>query len=147
MRKPQPFFNTRILMKLELLRDYYLRGTNGEIRLDGRKLCASIELPWRHNRRQVSCIPEGVYRLGKRYSLKYKWHLELLDVPGRSLILIHAANDAHRELRGCIAPVSHLTGEGRGNNSRAALQRLTELVFPLLERNEVVEITIKKKVS
>lgn len=77
-------------MKLELLRTYYPNGTNGEIWVNGQKTCQSIELPWRENARQVSCVPEGSYRLAKRYSLKYKWHLEVLDVRGRSLILLHA---------------------------------------------------------
>lgn len=35
-------------------------------------------------------------------------------VAGRSFILIPPANDAQKELRGCIAPVSILTAEGKG---------------------------------
>jgi hypothetical protein len=124
-------------VELELRRIYYPGGTNGEIWYDGKRICFSIELPWRQNRTGISCIPEGRYALVKRYSRRYRWHLHLKDVPARQWILIHAANDAEKELRGCIAPVSILTAEGRGLRSRAALKRLRDLVFEGLEDGEV----------
>ncbi len=34
-----------------------------------------IELPWIENKKQVSCIPEGVYELKPRFSEKFKHHL------------------------------------------------------------------------
>jgi hypothetical protein len=72
----------------------------------------TIELPWKNNQAGVSCIPEGKYDLVKRWSPKFGSHLQILNVPGRELILIHPANDALLELRGCIAPVCLLTGAG-----------------------------------
>jgi hypothetical protein len=68
----------------------------------------------------------------------------LKDVPGRALILIHPANDALAELRGCIAPVSLLTGQGKGTGSRKAFSRLLKLVTAALESGPVF-ITIKSK--
>jgi hypothetical protein len=68
----------------------------------------------------------------------------LKDVPGRALILIHPANNALAELRGCIAPVSLLTGEGTGTGSRKAFSRLLKLVTAALESGPVF-ITIKSK--
>lgn len=64
--------------------------------------CFTLELPWKKNQPNVSAIPEGTYKVVKRYSAKYKNHLHLLDVPGRSFILLHEANFV-RELQGCIA--------------------------------------------
>ena len=81
-------------MKLELIRKYFPQGTNGALLIDGVKLCATIELPWRNNEPSISCIPEGDYRLIKRYSPHFKAHLQVWDVPGRDEILIHPANDA-----------------------------------------------------
>ena len=101
-------------MKLELIRTYYPEGTNGEIFLNGNRVCSTIELPWKNNAPQVSCIPEGEYVLRKRYSPRFGQHYLLINVPGRSFILIHPANDALKELKGCIAPVSFLTGAGKG---------------------------------
>ncbi len=123
-------------MKLELIRTYFPNGTNGTIFLNGKILCYSIELPWHNNLSRISCIPEGTYELTKRYSSKYKWHLMLVNVPGRQLILIHAANDAKKELKGCIAPVSLLTAEGKGLESRVALKKINAIVFPELDQKK-----------
>ena len=70
-------------MELELIRTYYPNGTNGEIFLDGKRLCFSIELPWNNNHSQTSCIPEGKYELKIRYSQKFRWHLRLDNVRDR----------------------------------------------------------------
>ena len=74
----------------------------------------SIELPWKENQTGVSCIPEGRYELVKRWSPKFLRHLQVMNVPGREYILIHPANEALQELKGCIAPVCFLTGAGKG---------------------------------
>ena len=130
-------------MELELIRTYHPKGTNGEILFNNARFCSSIELPWLHNRHQVSCIPEGKYELVIRYSHRFKWHLQLKDVKDRNLILIHPANDARKELRGCIAPVSILGSPGIGYKSRIAFSNLMGLVFPVLDRNEKVFLIIK----
>ena len=129
-------------MELELIRTYYDRGTNGALLLKGEQICATIELPWKNNQHRISCIPEGRYALKKRYSPKHGWHLELMEVPNRQWILIHPANNAVTELEGCIAPVDVLTASGRGLGSRVAFNRLTALVFPVLNRQEVVWLNI-----
>ena len=130
-------------MELELIRTYYPNGTNGSISLDGKFLCYSIELPWLDNKSKISCIPEGRYELVKRYSDHLGWHLQLKSVKNRDLILIHVANDALKELKGCIAPVSVLTGEGKGLRSRLAFEKLKSVVYPVLDRNDKVFLTIK----
>lgn len=130
-------------MELELLRSYFPEGTNGVVKREDLALCHTIELPWRDNMQQVSCIPEGRYQLVKRYSEKFKWHLQLLDVTSRDLILIHPANDALKELKGCIAPVTSLTGIGKGSQSRLVFTKLKAMIYPVLDANEKVFITIK----
>lgn len=130
-------------MKPELIRTYYSTGTNGILLLDGVAICSTIELPWKNNQSQISCIPEGQYKLIKRYSPHFQWHLQVRDVPGRDLVLIHPANNALIELKGCIAPVSVLTGPGKGELSRAAFTKITSLLFPLLESGSDIFLTIK----
>jgi hypothetical protein len=130
-------------MKLELIRTYYPNGTNGVLLLNGEKVCSTIELPWKENRSQVSCIPAGKYELQKRYTQRFGKHFILLHVPNRSYILLHAANDAMKEIKGCIAPVSFLTGEGKGTQSRLALGKLVSLIYPELEKGKPVFLTIK----
>ena len=130
-------------MKLVLQRQYFSSGTNGILFFNGKEICKTIELPWKENQRRISCIPEGIYKVRKRLSSKFKWHLEVMNVKNRELILFHPANDALKELNGCIAPVSELTGEGKGIRSRIAFERLKETVFPYLEKGFVIELIIK----
>ena len=134
-------------MELELLRTYYPEGTNGKILSQGSLLTYSIELPWKNNLAQLSCIPEGKYELEKRWSPKFFRHLQVMNVKNRDYILIHPANDALHDLKGCIAPVSFLTGPGKGIGSRVALKELTSLVFADLDLSKPVFLTIKKEVE
>ena len=129
-------------MTIELIRTYHPGGTNGKLFLNGRLQCYTIELPWLDNRPRVSCIPEGTFRTRWRYSLKFKRHLLLEGVSGRDLILVHPANDAVKELRGCIAPVSKLTGEGMGSGSAKAFKDLLQCL-EALPGTRPVFITIK----
>lgn len=132
-------------MLLTLTRTYFPEGINGRLDCAGVFICYTIELPWQENAKGISCIPEGIYFLRKRYSCKFQWHLEVVDVHNRSLILFHPANNALVELRGCIAPVGKLSGPGLGLMSRSAFSKLKALVYPLLERDELVQLSITSK--
>ncbi|NGM67373.1 DUF5675 family protein [Sphingobacterium sp. SGR-19] len=129
---------------LVLRRTYGEQGTNGTIYFNGEKICHTIELPWRNNLQRLSCIPEGCYKLEKR---KYTKHGEQIGIPavlGREAILIHAANNAMKQLMGCIAPVTELTGEGTGDESGKALDKLKALVYTLWEQGDEVFLLIRE---
>ncbi len=130
-------------MELILIRTYLLEGTNGQLMVDGKTIGSTIELPWKENQRQISCIPEGRYELKKRYTTRFGYHFAIVDVPFRSNILIHAFNYALRESKGCIAPVTLITGEGRGILSRLSLARLVHLLYPAFEKSKSISLTIK----
>ena len=130
-------------MVLELSRTYFPEGTNGILECEGKLICLTIELPWKNNETKVSCIPEGKYFIKKRYSKKFQWHLEVLDVQNRSFILFHSANNAFQELNGCIAPVTKFSGPGLGLMSRKAFTKLKNLVNPILDKNESIELIVK----
>lgn len=108
-------------------------GTFGSLQFEYDTLC-TIELPWRDNKPRESCIPVGAYRCEIVQSPKFGRVYGLRDVPGRSHILIHAANyggDVSKGLRsdllGCIAPCSafgRLNGQMAGLSSREALGKL-----------------------
>jgi hypothetical protein len=129
-------------MVIYLTRTYFPDGTNGTIQCEGKVICNTIELPWKRNEKRVSCIPEGKYFIKKRYNQKFKWHLEVVDVANRSLILFHSANNALQELNGCIAPVTKLSGPGLGLMSRKAFEKLKTLVYKALDNKESVELLI-----
>ena len=130
-------------MVLVLNRTYFPEGTQGVLEWNGTLVCYTIELPWLENQRRISCIPEGKYVLQKRFSPKFKWHIHLQNVPGRDFILIHPANNAKKELLGCIATVTLHTGIGRGSSSRKAFGKLKALVYGALTDNEEVKIRIQ----
>ncbi len=130
-------------MVISITRTYFPDGTNGKLECEGKLICNTIELPWKKNETKVSCIPEGEYFIKKRYSNKFQWHLEIITVENRSLILFHPANNALRELNGCIAPVTKLSGPGLGLMSRKAFAKLRELVYKALDKGESVELIVK----
>ena len=130
-------------MVLVLKRQYFPDGTNGKLTCKDQFICHTIELPWKHNEKRVSCIPEGEYFIKKRYSAKHQWHLEVLDVKNRSLILFHPANNALQELHGCLAPVTKVSGPGLGLLSRKAFTKLKTFVFKALDQNESVLLLVE----
>ena len=132
-------------MTVLILRSYLKKGTNGELFLNGKKICDTIELPWRDNKRRISCIPEGTYTLVKRTTERYGRHLHVQNVANRDWILIHAFNHALNESQGCIGPVERILGEGEGYPSRPALNRLLKLLEPAFASKQTVFLTIKKK--
>lgn len=91
--------------------------------------CVTLELPWKENKRRVSCIPIGTYRIELERSKAFDRELwELKDVPGRSEVKIHPANYVH-QLQGCIAPgmrFGNLDGDETPDivGSTAALNRI-----------------------
>jgi hypothetical protein len=110
-------------------------GTFGSL-LFGNSALYSTELPWRENATRKSSIPEGTYDCIWARSPRFGFCYHLLDVPGRSHILIHSANfggDTElgwtSELLGCIAPALKLgklknnfgKPQQAGMSSRAAL--------------------------
>lgn len=90
--------------------------------------CYTLELPYKNNSRNISCIPVGVYNVERRYSSKYKYHFHVLDVPDRSLILIHHGN-FNTQTRGCILvgnDIADINSDGAVDvvNSKATMRML-----------------------
>jgi len=91
------------------------QGTLGMIYYDGFK-CYTLELPWKENARNVSCIPKGSYEVKMRLSPKYGQAYWVSDVPDRSFILIHSGNWAGDKSKGFKTHVNGciLLGQKRG---------------------------------
>ena len=78
--------------------------------------CETLELPWRENQRNISCIPAGDYKVKIRISPRYGQVYWVTEVPNRSFILFHSGNWAgdvkkgyKTHVNGCI-----LLGQRRG---------------------------------
>ena len=87
------------LMRYEFTQDY-IRG----VLFVGGIMLHTLERPWQNNRRNVSCIPDGQYKvdfLPRTYSGKFNNVYHLQSVPNRTGILIHVGNLVE-QIQGCI---------------------------------------------
>lgn len=63
----------------------------------------NIELPYLDNRRNVSCIPAGIYAFSKIVRPDGSEAIEIMNVPNRTYILMHSGNFM-KHTEGCILP-------------------------------------------
>lgn len=90
-------------------------GTYGKLIFPTGDTFCTVERPWLNNAPYISCIPEGIYNLGLRYSAvvkkasggDYEEGWEVMNVPDRSYIMIHPGNWPS-DVEGCIAVGSNL---------------------------------------
>lgn len=123
-------------------------GTFGNLVLPTGKQLVSGELPWRDNRRACSCIPIGKYEVIWSYSNRFGYCYRVLNVPGRSHILIHPANymglasdGFKQELQGCIS-----LGLGVANHAKQRILTSSRIAVGAFNRsldrkNFILEIT------
>ena len=99
-------------MEIVRVERVYLDGvTLGSFYFDGVMVCKSMELPWKDNKRGISCIPEGSYITTKEPPIPANdpqgrkkrdyWHFRLHNVPNRSGVLIHKITYV-KDLQGCL---------------------------------------------
>lgn len=92
-------------MKALLKRTYGEKQTLGTLTLTGKKgivfECCTLELPWKDNKRNISCIPPGIYQVIRRDSPQFREHYYIAGVPDRDFILIHPGN-FYTQIRGCV---------------------------------------------
>ena len=139
----KPATQTDVLY-LSLIRTYQADHTPGTLFLNGAQECFTLELPWKANQFQVSCIPEGRYKLSKRHSQKFGHHILLHGTEPRTLILIHSGNTT-ADILGCI-----LVGMAKGNlngkpavlSSKVAMDKLRPKVYAALDNGMEAWLTI-----
>jgi hypothetical protein len=105
--------------------------------------CKTLELPWKDNKQELSCIPTGTYTVVRHISPRWGTCFWVKDVPGRTHILFHAGNYAGSknpktgtpDTLGCILPgvgFSDFDGDGlvevtsSGNTMKKLLQILPD---------------------
>lgn len=76
------------------------RGTFGVLRQGQVPFVLTMELPWKNNLPNESCIPTGHYICRRVRSPKFGDTFEVTQVPNRSHILFHRGNDLEDTL-GC----------------------------------------------
>ncbi len=96
----------------------------------GLPICVSLELPWKGNQTSISCIPNGTYYAKPYSSDKFSDCIAVIDVPGRSDILIHVGNYL-TDTYGCILPgasFGEISGELAVLSSKQSLKLLQKVV-------------------
>lgn len=126
-------------------RVYLPTETLGSFYSDNVVICKTMELPWFNNNRNVSCIPEGTYVcIREAFTEKHPYpHFRIMDVPGRSGILIHKITYV-KDLRGCVGvgqAFADLNKDGVPDivRSTIALQELYDMM------PDVFDLTIMEK--
>jgi len=97
-------------------------ATHGVLIYNGSPICVTLELPWKDNMLNVSCIPEGTY--GCKAHLDGR-KIRLIYVSGRTNIQIHIGNYTE-DIQGCILVGSSFDCSNRPYiyNSKAAMNAL-----------------------
>jgi len=111
-------------------------GTFGVFILPDGVICNTIELPWRDNQPDISCIPCGEYECEMVNSPSKGNVYQVKDVPDRTHILIHSGNFAgdkakgkRTDLQGCISPgmrMGFLDGQQVVLASRIAINKINK---------------------
>jgi len=129
-------------MTVEIIRLKLPTETLGSLFVNGSMICKTMELPWKDNKRGISCFPDGTYRVTKEAPIPENdprgrkarpyWHFRIHDVPGRSGILIHRISYVSG-LKGCVGVGKEhkdLNGDGVPDiiRSSEALQELVDLL-------------------
>jgi hypothetical protein len=134
------------MINLLLIRDTFTEeSTIGELFINGERICDTLERPYFNNQRNISCIPQGSYkvrlRLPRESGTRDYIHLLVKDVKDRDYILIHIGNTA-KDTSGCI-----LVGLGSQqdfvSNSTLAMDLLIKEVIHLGGEN--INLIIKNK--
>jgi hypothetical protein len=107
----------------------YSNSIGGELKLDGQHVCYTLELPWRWNQKDVSCVPAGIYSCWWRYD-RFRIQLENIPCPGgfRVGVEIHTGNRP-KQVQGCILVGTSISAN-YAHQSKDAMARLTSALFP-----------------
>ena len=98
--------------------------TIGDLFYNGTVLCKTLELPWKNNKRDESCIPIGIYKC------IYDPHIDkflVLDVPDRDNIQIHVGNSL-KDTTGCITVGKKYDSNWNLVSSRIAFNRIYDAI-------------------
>tara|TARA_R100001369_G_scaffold73844_1_gene102480 strand:+ start:376 stop:858 length:483 start_codon:yes stop_codon:yes gene_type:complete len=134
LKYTQPIQSNLNQINLLLIRDTFSEiSTIGELFLDGERMCDTLELPWKDNQKNISCIPEGEYkvrlRLARESATRDYLHLLVQDVPNRKWVLIHRGNYPS-QTQGCIL-VGLGSQQNKVDNSILAMDLLVKELINL----------------
>jgi hypothetical protein len=133
-------------MNLELVRVHERHdATLGILIIDDYPRMVTLEPPWMGNARNVSCIPNGRYRISRTTSKRFGETFEVVRVPNRSHILFHAGNIRHNT-QGCIL-VGRQFSPTIGNSMILESKDAMEWFLRYLSGVDEADLTVKSAYS
>lgn len=127
---------------IELRRIKYTdKSVQGELYIDGALVAYTLENAWKKNKKRVSCIPSGEYKLifddAGRFNDRYGHQVvKLDDVPDRSEILIHKGNYP-KDTQGCILVGSSAGDDAVWSSSKAYDRVYKKISQKIIDNNKV----------
>jgi len=96
---------------LLLIRDTFTdKSVLGKLYCNAEFIAHTLELPWKDNQKNISCIPNGQYsckiRLARESATRDYVHLQVKDIHNRSFVLFHRGNYPS-DSKGCILTGTH----------------------------------------
>lgn len=131
------------MMELKLTRVSEINGaTIGVLMFNGMPQLVTLEDAWRDNETNISCIPEGKYKIHRVNSPRFGKTFEVKDVPERSFIRFHWGN-YDTDTNGCILLGLKFGIDKRPSiaQSQAAFKRFMDLMSGVEEASLVVMST------
>jgi hypothetical protein len=124
-------------MRLLLKRRYTPRGTPGRLFLGGRQLCFVREAPKSCFEPDVHCLEEGVYELEPVHTEAEGWSIRVGERGW-----IRSRPPDHSPVSGELCPVTAYRADGSPLFTRLAFLKLLDVLSPVWERGEVVELQV-----
>jgi hypothetical protein len=123
--------------------------TTGELFVNGKFLCHTLELPWRENKSYISSIPSKTYAGNIRYDKNDHWRIELRneDTAPRSGVQIHVGNFP-KDVEGCILPgMEVVNSKSEVLDSATAYNRIKAAFYdsddPVASPNKAISLDIR----
>ena len=119
-------------------------GTLGELILNGKIICQTLERPWKDNTPEISCIPTGEYLCKRTNSPKFGETFEITNVPNRTHILMHSGNYV-TDSTGCVllGMISDRSSSYKIFKSKIARDKLMEI----MKDEQSFKLTIGQRVN
>lgn len=127
-----------MILKLSRVSEYN-GATFGVLLFDGLPQLVTLEDAWRDNERNISCIPEGKYKIKRINSPKFGMTFTVENVEGRSYIRFHWGV-THLDTEGCILVGLKFSPDKKPSiaQSQAGFKRFMDLMTGINEADFII---------
>lgn len=134
-------------VRILIERSYLEEVTLSKVIMPSGKIFKGLELPWKDNEPNISCIPEGIYIAKKEFSPivertskgKFTQGWRVSNVADRSLITVHIGNTVD-DVKGCLLigmNYSWISNKFAVANSSVAFTQFMKEMEVLSELNQI----------